>query len=125
VFVEQGAALKARSYAGDFVALLANTDASRAAASFRRHADAIGLPVLSAELSLLEAFAFPDVFRSDHASFWQNGYPALLLSDSGEFRNPGYHCGKRADSPATLDYEFLERVTAATALAAAELLEVE
>jgi Zn-dependent M28 family amino/carboxypeptidase len=114
--------LEARDHRGDFIAVLANTDASAAVGTFARHARASGLPFLSLELTLLQALAFPDVFRSDHASFWQNGYAAILLSDTGDFRNPGYHCLAGRDSPSTLDHAFLERVTRATALTVADLL---
>jgi Zn-dependent M28 family amino/carboxypeptidase len=118
---QHAARLEDRGRKGDFIAVLANTDASFAVAVLSRHAQSIGLPLLSLELSLLQALAFPHVFRSDHASFWQNGYPAVLASDTGDFRNPGYHCLERPDRAATLSYEFLERVTQAMALTVAEL----
>ncbi len=120
---EQARLLEARGRRGDFIALLANTDASSAVRVFARHARASALPLLSLELSLFRAMAFPDVFRSDHASFWRNGYPAILLSDTADFRNPAYHCGQRPDRPETLDYDFLARVTRATALTVSELLD--
>ncbi len=39
---------------------------------------------------------------SDHGSFWQCGYPAILVTDSLPFRNPHYHGA--SDLPRTLDY---------------------
>src|SRR5207248_753647 len=32
-----------------------------------------------------------DIFRSDHAAFWHNGYPALMITDTANFRYPYYH----------------------------------
>lgn len=66
-----------------------------------------------------EAAAFPsegaalpsiirDIGRSDHASFWRVGYPALMVADTANFRNPNYH--KATDTPETLDYERMARV---------------
>jgi len=46
---------------------------------------------------------------SDHAPFWRAGLPALMWTDTAEFRNPHYHW--HTDTPETLDYEFLTGVT--------------
>lgn len=48
----------------------------------------------------------PDVRRSDHAEFWDIGVPAVMLTDTSEFRNPNYH--KPTDTIETLD---LDRMT--------------
>jgi Zn-dependent M28 family amino/carboxypeptidase len=45
------------------------------------------------------------VRRSDHVSFWDAGYPAVMITDTAEFRNPHYH--KKSDTLETLDYEFM------------------
>lgn len=52
--------------------------------------------------------------RSDHRRFWDLGVPAVLISDTGDFRNPHYH--RPSDRPETLDYASLADVTAATIL---------
>ena len=46
--------------------------------------------------------------RSDNASFWSAGYPALLLTDTANLRNPHYH--RATDVSATLDYAFMASV---------------
>jgi Zn-dependent M28 family amino/carboxypeptidase len=33
----------------------------------------------------------PEVRLSDHASFWDAGYPAIMLTDTAFMRNPNYH----------------------------------
>jgi len=54
---------------------------------------------------------FPDTRRSDHASFWDAGYPALMLTDTAEFRNPAYH--RPGDIPETLDFAFMAKAARA------------
>jgi hypothetical protein len=58
----------------------------------------------------------PHVRRSDHASYWDQGYPALLVTDTAEFRNPHYH--RESDRPETLDYRRLAQATLGVASAA-------
>jgi Zn-dependent M28 family amino/carboxypeptidase len=50
-----------------------------------------------------------EVRLSDHSSFWDVDYPAVMITDTSFFRNPHYH--QPSDTPATLDYAFLTRVT--------------
>ena len=40
---------------------------------------------------------------SDHWSFWQQGYPAVMVTDTALLRNPHYH--QAGDTAETLDYE--------------------
>jgi murein endopeptidase len=64
-----------------------------------------------------------DIRRSDHAPYWDNGYAALMLTDTAELRNPNYH--KASDLPATLDYARSARVTLGMAAAARCLASTE
>jgi Zn-dependent M28 family amino/carboxypeptidase len=45
---------------------------------------------------------------SDHWSFWQQGYPALMVTDTAPFRYPHYHT--LDDTPDKLDYDRFARV---------------
>jgi Zn-dependent M28 family amino/carboxypeptidase len=55
------------------------------------------------------AFSFvPGVDFSDHWSFWQAGYPALMITDTGFYRNPHYHTG--SDTYEKLDYQSTSEV---------------
>lgn len=56
-----------------------------------------------------KGWVLPQIRLSDHAPFWDRGYPALLITDTAFFRNPHYH--QSSDTVATLDLAFLERVT--------------
>jgi Zn-dependent M28 family amino/carboxypeptidase len=38
-----------------------------------------------------EGHILPEVRLSDHASFWDAGYPAIMLTDTAFMRNPNYH----------------------------------
>ncbi|MFL5318794.1 MAG: M28 family peptidase, partial [Myxococcaceae bacterium] len=46
--------------------------------------------------------AVPGIGWSDHASFWKQGYPAVMITDTAFYRNPRYH--KAEDTADTLDY---------------------
>ncbi len=46
--------------------------------------------------------SIPGISWSDHWSFWQFGYKALMLTDTAPFRYPYYHTAE--DTPDKLDY---------------------
>ncbi|MCL2306213.1 MAG: M28 family peptidase [Planctomycetaceae bacterium] len=61
----------------------------------------------------VEAIATPpglDVLfaRSDHYYYWQEGYPALLFTDTADYRNKNYH--QKTDTWDTLDYDRMAQV---------------
>jgi Peptidase family M28 len=60
-----------------------------------------------------EGAALPSAIQgvgwSDHWSFWQQGYQALMISDTAPFRYPHYHTW--ADTADKIDFEKLARVT--------------
>lgn len=58
-----------------------------------------GLPVPNRGLIV------PDTRRSDHAPFWDNGYPAIMVTDTANMRNPHYH--RESDKIETLDIAVL------------------
>lgn len=100
---------------GNFIALVGDLH-SRALVnalgeSFRRHAD---MPV---EASAYPGF-LPGVGWSDQWSFWENGYRAVMATDTAHLRNPNYHTGQ--DTPETLDYQRMARVVAGIAGAVGE-----
>ena len=61
--------------------------------------------------------------RSDHVAFWEQGYPALLLFDGCEKRNPNYH--RSGDVPASLDYHFAMRVVRTSLVCAQQALQAQ
>lgn len=63
----------------------------------------------------------PDFLRSDHAPFLLVGLPAVMLTDTSNFRNPNYH--KPTDTIQTLDASRFTMVTRAVAAAAYAIAE--
>ncbi len=90
---------------GDFVGFVGNIASRslvrRSIAVFRRHArfPSAGIAAPS---------GIPGIGWSDHASFWRQGYPALMITDTAPFRNPHYH--KLSDTPERVDCARLARV---------------
>jgi len=66
-----------------------------------------GLPIVTF-LSPFKGWLVPHTRLSDNASFWDEGYPSLMITDTAFLRNPHYH--RRSDSAETLNYEFMARV---------------
>jgi Zn-dependent M28 family amino/carboxypeptidase len=63
--------------------------------------------------------SIPGVGWSDHWSFWQAGYPAIMVTDTAFYRYAHYHTG--GDTPDRVDYDRTARVVAGLARAIAEL----
>ncbi|HXY70069.1 MAG TPA: M28 family peptidase [Gemmatimonadales bacterium] len=102
---------------GNFLSAVGDRRSRALLAAFLRAA-APHVPV--ADLTVpLRGWLLPDTRRSDNARFWDEGYAALMITDTANFRNPHYH--RASDTPDTLDYAFLTRATAAVAAAIGEL----
>ncbi len=99
---------------GSFLGVIGNRPARPLTLSLAR---AIGLaaPQLEAVTLVVDenGRAFPATRLSDHAPFWDRGYPALLLTDTAFLRNPHYH--QSHDLPETLDFEFMTQVARSVA----------
>ncbi len=50
----------------------------------------------------------PGVGWSDHWSFWRQGWPAIMFTDTALFRYPHYH--RASDTPDQIDYDRFARV---------------
>jgi len=92
---------------GDFIALIGNLrtlpDLLRLRNSFRQSGTKSEfLPVVN------QGKIFPPTRQSDHAPFWDAGYPAIMVTDTSFMRNPHYH--KPSDKIETLDLDFLTGV---------------
>ena len=108
---------------GDFICLTVKDEDSAYSGIFTEYADSIGLPNLTLKINrkLINNHSFR---RSDHAAFWENGYPALLISDTCNYRNFNYHCHfGRSDSTSSIDTGFAcDTVRAAVATLARLLI---
>ena len=93
---------------GNFVGIVGNW---RSSSLLRRFGGAMrqvsGLPVETLTV-LGNGFLVPQVRLSDHAPFWDLGYPALLVTDTAFMRNPHYH--GPSDTIDTLNLDFMAKV---------------
>ncbi|MBD3225412.1 MAG: M28 family peptidase [Caldithrix sp.] len=109
---------------GDFLLVVGNNDSAEmteemiALGNSSGKANLVGL-IAPGDGSYFLASAF---MRSDHGLLWYQGIPALLLTDTGNFRNKNYH--KATDLPETLNPDFLAANTKALAAAVALFAEV-
>ena len=62
------------------------------------------LPVVKLRVPF-NGWIIPSVRLSDHASFWDQGYKAVMVTDSAFLRNPHYHLP--SDTMEKLDYKFM------------------
>jgi hypothetical protein len=90
---------------GNFLALVGNTGSRRL------------LEEVEGALSRNSRIAFesvtlpqnvPGAFSSDHWSFWQEGFPAIMVTDTAPLRYDPYHTS--SDTPEKVDYEWLDLV---------------
>lgn len=102
---------------GNFLAAVGNLRSWNLNWQFRRgFKRGTQLPLWS--LNLPETIG--DIRRSDNSSFWDQGYPALMLTDTSYLRNANYH--QPTDTPETLDYDRMTQVALGVAAAAKRLL---
>ena len=91
---------------GDFIALVANTGSATMlpglASGMGNHICTKVLPVP------LRGEVLPEVRLSDHSPFWDQGYNAMMVTDTSFLRNPHYH--QPTDTVDTLDMEFFSKV---------------
>lgn len=85
---------------GNFIGFVGGLESSslvkKCVESFRKHGK---IPSEGAALPM----ALPGIGWSDHWSYSQFDYPAVMVTDTATFRNPYYHTSK--DKTHTLDYE--------------------
>lgn len=105
---------------GNFIGFAGNRKSwrlvRRSARAFRRGTS------FPAEAAVLPEI-IPQIGWSDQWSFWQFGWPALMVTDTALFRNPWYHTAR--DTPETLDYERMAHVTTGLRAVVAELAGVD
>jgi hypothetical protein len=94
------------SIAGDFLAVVANERSLGLLRQFIQGAKSTqGGSSMLPIIAIQDGRIMPDTRRGDHAAFWDAGYPALMITDTADLRNPNYHSPE--DTAQTLDLEFL------------------
>jgi Zn-dependent M28 family amino/carboxypeptidase len=90
---------------GNFVGIVGNFDSRRLTRSifnsFRKNP---GLPAIKLTVPF-NGWIMPAVRLSDHASFWDEGFKAVMITDSAFYRNPHYHLP--SDTMGRLNYRFM------------------
>ena len=103
---------------GNFIGVIGNWRSLRfgraVVRGFRKNRD---LPVESLFLPF-DGRILPETRLSDHASFWDAGLPALMVTDTAFFRNPNYHLP--SDTIDTLDFTFMAQLVKSLELALLE-----
>jgi hypothetical protein len=88
---------------GTYLAMVADPTSAPLARAFAAAAYAY-TPEFAAFGAVIDPNVLPDILRSDHAAFLAQGYPALMATDTANFRNPNYH--QATDTVASLDPAF-------------------
>jgi Zn-dependent M28 family amino/carboxypeptidase len=90
---------------GNFIAVvgkLADTRETRLVKTAMASASELAVESINAPARLV------GIDFSDHASYWQHGIPAIMVTDTAFYRNPNYH--KASDTADTLDYRRMSQV---------------
>jgi aminopeptidase YwaD len=97
---------------GNFLGIIANSRSENIMDDFHRISREHVPELITVPYKVpLSGRFIPETRFSDHASFWDAGYPALMLTDTAMFRNPHYHT--HHDRFETLDFTFITNVTKA------------
>jgi Zn-dependent M28 family amino/carboxypeptidase len=106
---------------GDFIAIIGNERSKdlleKVRQSFKTHVPQIPLEFIVVPGN---GEGMEEVRLSDHSSFWDQGLPALMVTDTGFLRNPNYHLP--SDRAETLDFEFMRKVATGVSYSMVELV---
>lgn len=90
---------------GNFIALVGRWSDWRTVQALK--SSMIGASDLSVS-SISMPYALARLADSDHSSYWRNGFPAVMITDTSFNRNPHYHTSH--DTWQTLDYARMAKV---------------
>ena len=90
---------------GNFVAVIGNERSRELTDNFARAVERYRVDLPHVELVVPgNGELLPDSRRSDHAPFWDEGFKAIMVTDTTNFRSPHYHLP--TDTLATLNMDF-------------------
>lgn len=90
--------------AGNFITVVDHLFSTQAGRMKRWMQKSIDLPIYSINAPKW----FPGIDWSDHKNFWDQGYPAIMITDTAFYRNEAYHSA--SDTSDRLDYERMAKV---------------
>lgn len=93
---------------GNFIGIVGNFSSRRLTnAIHRAFQKSAELPAIKLTVPLA-GWLMPPVRLSDHASFWDQGFKAVMITDTAFYRNPHYHTD--SDTMEQLDYQFMAQL---------------
>jgi hypothetical protein len=105
---------------GDFIAIIGNESSKelleKVRSSFKNYISQLPLELL---LVPGNGEGMEEVRLSDHSTFWDQGFQALMITDTSFLRNPNYHLP--SDRLETLDLEFMGKVASGVFYSITEL----
>jgi hypothetical protein len=94
---------------GNFIAAIGNENSKKLVEQFAAVIQQQQIPLPYVSLTVPgNGEQNPGSRRSDHAPFWDAGYPAVMVTDTAVFRNPNSHT--LSDKVDTLNLEFMVKV---------------
>lgn len=90
---------------GNFAAVVGNSSSRHLAKLFSEHLTEASLMNIE---NIIASPYLPGVNLSDHSSFWKFNYPAIMITDTGYFRNPNYH--QAEDTIDTLNFKYFTKL---------------
>jgi Zn-dependent M28 family amino/carboxypeptidase len=110
MYPTQARQMSANQWRANFVFLISDKQSQPWAQAIASSAEKLGLPSMQLEVDL-EGKIPTDLKGSDHASFWAEGYPAIQINDTSEYRNPFIHT--QFDTIDTLNHDFSIKIISA------------
>lgn len=93
---------------GDYIGIVGNFRSRKfTKALFRSFEKNEALPVVKLTVPW-SGYLLPNVRLSDHASFWDEGFKAVMITDTAFYRNPHYHTQR--DTMDKLDFTFMSQL---------------
>ncbi len=93
---------------GDYIGIVGDFGSRSFTASlFKAFGKNPNLPAIKLTVPM-GGYLLPSVRLSDHASFWDRGFKAVMITDTAFYRNPHYHMA--SDTMEKLDYGFMAQL---------------
>ncbi|MDP2860185.1 MAG: M28 family peptidase [bacterium] len=101
--------LKENEFRGNFSTSVCTNNAKLFCDNYESYGSSLNLEVNTLYIPKISFIKnlFLDLFRSDHAPFLIEGIPAVMITDSGNFRNPNYH--ESTDTIDTISADFIAK----------------
>lgn len=123
-FPEEMKRVKTNNNRGDFICLTSDYSAKEYSGIFSFYAGSISLPSLTLNISP-RIINIHDFRRSDHTAFWEKNYPAIVISDTINYRNDRYHCKNgKVDDISSLNTDFARDTIRAASATVARILRI-